>query len=301
MHTPILFLIFNRPQETQKVFEAIRKVQPNQLFVAADGPRTNKIGEKDICAQTRAIVNGIDWDCKVTTLFREDNLGCRHAVSSAIDWFFSQVPEGIILEDDCIPDPSFFSFCETLLEKYRFDTRIMHICGSNFQFGNKRGEASYYFSRYNHVWGWASWSRAWRLYDVNIRTLPKFKEERYIESIFSDPYICNYWVRNFEKIYRNEIDTWDYQWTYCIWANNGLSIIPNTNLITNIGFDGNATHTKSSKTIGAHQEAGSLDTLQHPTFIAPHVVADNYSTNMLYSSRHGIIKKIIQCVKYFIH
>ena len=159
--TPVLFLIFNRPELTEKVFQKIQDAQPKYLFVAADGPRDNKYGEKDLCEKTRAVVlENITWECEVKTLFRTENLGCRTAVSSAINWFFENVEEGIILEDDTVPDNSFFSYCQALLEKYRNHEQIMMITGDNFQDGIKRGNGSYYFSRYVHIWGWASWRRA---------------------------------------------------------------------------------------------------------------------------------------------
>jgi hypothetical protein len=173
-NTPVLFLIFNRPNTTEQVFEAIAKAKPRCLFVAADGPRTDKEGEAEKCQAVRDIIKRVDWDCEVKTLFREQNLGCKEAVSSAITWFFEQVEEGIILEDDCLPSDSFFSFCAELLEKYRDDKRIMMISGDNFQDGIQRGDASYYFSSVPWIWGWATWRRAWRLYDREMQTFPSF-------------------------------------------------------------------------------------------------------------------------------
>ena len=167
--SPILFLIFNRPETTKKVFSAIKEVQPPRLYIAADGPRSEQPDEADHCELARTIATKVDWDCEVKTLFRDQNLGIRIAVSQAIDWFFEQEPEGIILEDDCLPDQSFFWFCKELLEKYRNDTRIMHIGGTNFQFGKNRTNYSYYFSRYAHIWGWASWRRAWEYYDEKLK------------------------------------------------------------------------------------------------------------------------------------
>lgn len=168
--TPILFLIFNRPETTERVFQQIRKIQPRQLFVSADGPRPTKIGEQETCEQVQKIIQKIDWKCDLKTNYSEKNLGCRVAVSSGINWFFNHVYEGIILEDDCVPDISFFHFCETMLEYYRNDERIMHIGGFNYQDGIIRGSGSYYFSQLSHIWGWATWKRAWDKYDVNVST-----------------------------------------------------------------------------------------------------------------------------------
>ena len=169
VNTPVLFLIFNRPETTEIVFSVIRKAEPPRLYVAADGPRPDYPNDAESCEIVRAIATDVNWDCKVKTLFRDQNLGCKLAASKAIDWFFEQELEGIILEDDCLPDQSFFWFCQELLGKYRDDTRIMHIGGTNFQFGKERTKYSYYFSRYAHVWGWASWRRAWKFYDVEMK------------------------------------------------------------------------------------------------------------------------------------
>src|SRR6185369_14461868 len=163
--TPVAFIIFNRPDTTEKVFAEIARARPPKLLVIADGPRAGRAGEADRCAATRAIIDRVDWDCKVLTNYSDVNLGCKNRVASGIDWVFEQVPEAIILEDDCLPDPTFFRFCEELLIRYREDERISQICGANFQFGRKRSNDSYYFSRYNHIWGWASWRRAWQHYD----------------------------------------------------------------------------------------------------------------------------------------
>ena len=159
--TPILFITFNRPDTTKRVFEAIKKIKPKKLFISADGPRENKVGEKQKCLTVRSIFDNIDWDCEVKTLFQEKNLGCKIAATTAVTWFFQSVEEGIIIEDDCLPNKSFFLFCQKMLATYRKHEAIMHISGTNFQFGNKRGEASYYFSRCIHMWGWATWRRAW--------------------------------------------------------------------------------------------------------------------------------------------
>ena len=178
--TPILFLIFNRPDTTKRVFESIRSIKPAKLYIAADGDRKDKVGEDLLCKDTRSIIDLIDWECEIKTLFRPENLGCKIAVSSAIDWFFENEEQGIILEDDCLPNESFYIYCETLLNYYAFNERIMHISGNNFQDGMMRGNGSYYFSNYNHIWGWASWKRAWKAYNVDL----SFLTETLIEKQF---------------------------------------------------------------------------------------------------------------------
>ena len=243
LDTPVLFLIFNRPDTTEKVFNAIKQAKPKQLFISADGPRQEKPGEFEKCQAARKIVEQVDWDCDLQVLFRDNNLGCKKAVSSGINWFFEQVDEGIILEDDCLPDQSFFGFCQELLKYYRNNPKIMHISGNNFQFGRKRGNASYYFSIYNHIWGWATWKRAWQYYDVTMADFEEFKKTNQIEKITRNKDEQAYWMYFFEKVWRNEIDTWDYQNVYSMWKKQGLAILPNVNLVSNIGFTKDATHT----------------------------------------------------------
>jgi len=284
--TPVLFLIFNRPDTTQKVFDAIKKAKPKQLFVAADGPREGKEGEKDKCEQARKVIEQIDWDCKVKTLFRDKNLGCKVAVSSAIDWFFENVKEGIILEDDCLPSQSFFWFCRELLEHYRDDTRIMTISGDNFQFDRKRGDGSYYFSKYPHIWGWATWRRAWKHYDINMKNFEEFKKEAQINNIFPIKQQQKYWTKIFQTVYEEKIDTWDYQWAYTCFINNGLCIMPNVNLVSNIGFSSNSIHTKDKSSTFSEMEAREITDIIHPNFILADQEADLLTSKLCFGNKN---------------
>ena len=284
--TPVLFMIFNRPDTTQKVFNAIKKAKPRQLFVAADGPRPDKEGEIEKCQKAREIANSVDWDCEVKTLFRGKNLGCKIAVSSAIDWFFENVEEGIILEDDCLPSQSFFWFCQELLEYYRKDTRIMHISGDNFQFGHKRGEGTYYFSKYNHIWGWATWKRAWKCFDVNMKSFEEFKREGQINNIFRIKQQQKYWVKVFQKTYDSEIDSWDYIWTYTCFTNNGLCVLPNVNLVSNIGFSREGLHTKDGNSIFSKMKVEEITEIIHPKFVLADQEADLFTFKLCFSNRN---------------
>ena len=284
--TPVLFLIFNRPDTTQKVFDAIKKAKPKQLFVAADGPREGKEGEKDKCEQARKVIEQIDWDCKVKTLFRDKNLGCKVAVSSAIDWFFENVKEGIILEDDCLPSQSFFWFCRELLEHYRDDTRIMTISGDNFQFDRKRGDGSYYFSKYPHIWGWATWRRAWKHYDINMKNFEEFKKEAQINNIFPIKQQQKYWTKIFQTVYEEKIDTWDYQWAYTCFINNGLCVTPNVNLVSNIGFSSNSIHTKDKSSTFSEMEAREITDIIHPNFILADQEADLLTSKLCFGNKN---------------
>ena len=284
--TPVLFLIFNRPDTSQEVFNRIRQAKPKQIFVAADGPREDKKGEKEKCEQARRIIEQVDWDCEVKTLFRDKNLGCKIAVSSAIDWFFENVEEGIILEDDCLPSQSFFWFCQELLEHYRNDTRIMHISGNNFQFGHKRGEGTYYFSKYNHIWGWATWKRAWKCFDVNMKSFEEFKREGQINNIFRIKQQQKYWVKVFQKTYDSEIDSWGYIWTYTCFTNNGLCVLPNVNLVSNIGFGSESTHTKGNDSIFSQMEVEEISEIVHPEFVLADQEADLLTSKLCFSNKN---------------
>jgi hypothetical protein len=243
--TPVALIIFNRPETTSRVMAEIAKAKPQHLMVIADGPRVSVPGEADRCARARAIVEDrIDWPCTVSRNYSDVNLGCQQRVSSGLDWVFALFPEAIILEDDCLPSPSFFPYCHELLKLYRNDPRVMCISGSNLS-GYSPEQASYYFSRNPHIWGWASWSRAWRLYDRSLEHWPAFKSQRLLRNMAKgNRRFERYWMQNLDKVAEGEIDTWDFQWTFSCWLHGGLAILPAVNLVENIGFDKCATHTK---------------------------------------------------------
>jgi hypothetical protein len=243
LRVPVAFLIYKRPDTTARVFEAIRQARPHKLLIVADGPRPDHPGEVEQCAATRAIVEQIDWDCEVLRNYSDANLGCKQRVSSGLDWVFEQVEEAIILEDDCLPHPSFFRFCEELLDLYRPDERVMHISGNNFQFDRHRTNDSFYFSRYNHIWGWATWRRAWKHYDVSMSRWPELKQTGWLDTLWRHRATARYWERVFQSVYDGKIDTWDCQWTFACWASDALSILPDVNLVSNIGFGEDAHHT----------------------------------------------------------
>jgi hypothetical protein len=302
MKKPILFLIFNRPDTTKKVFEAIGKYKPKELYIAADGPRKDKGGEKELCEETRKITENIDWDCEVKTLFRDENLGCRDAVSSAIDWFFENVEDGIILEDDCLPNQAFFRFCEELLDRYRDNEKIMHVSGNNFQLGKKVTDYNYYFSNLNHVWGWATWRNRWQKYNKKMSGLEKFINED-IKKILKYNKMIKQWTENFKKVKNGILDTWDYQWTFSIWSNNGISLLPSKNLVQNIGFDNRSTHTiyKPQYIDKFNAEAKAQDNFKvnrHPEKIKVNLEADQrYYRKIRDSLYYRIIRYIKKKIK----
>jgi hypothetical protein len=281
--TPVAFLIFNRPDKTARVFEAIRQAKPPKLLVVADGPRPDRPDDVENCKAARAIIDKVDWDCAVLKNYSEVNLGCGKRPATGITWVFEQVEEAIIFEDDCLPHPTFFRFCEELLNYYRHDERIMVISGNNFQFGRSRTNYSYYFSRYNHIWGWASWRRAWKYFDYDLKLWPKIKNENWLTSILEDKTAVKYWTKNFQRTYEGEPTVWDYRWTFACWIQNGLTILPNVNLVSNIGFGEGATHTSSSKSKVANLPVEEMIfPLKHPPFLLRHVEADDFTHNNIF-------------------
>jgi hypothetical protein len=292
--TPVAFLIFNRPDTTQRVFNTIRQAKPQKLLVVADGPRSDRPGEDEKCASVRDIIDQVDWDCTVYKNYSDTNLGCKLRVSSGLDWIFQQVEEAIILEDDCLPHLSFFEFCEELLEYYRNDTRVMAISGNNFQFGHTRTIESYYFSRYNHCWGWASWQRAWKYYDVNIKWWPTARDHNWLENFLVDKQAIHYWTKIFQSVYEDKIDTWDYQWTLACWLQHGLSILPEMNLVSNIGFSHQGSHTTERSRFSAIPTIPMRFPLSHPLHMVRSSDADTFTEKTLFSktTSRKIISKI---------
>jgi hypothetical protein len=265
LNTPVAFIIFNRPDVTDRVFQAIRQAQPKKLLVIADGPRVDRTGEAEKCTAARAVIDQVDWDCEVLTNYSEVNLGCKLRVSSGIDWVFSEVEEAIILEDDCLPHPSFFLFCEKVLEDYRTDEKIMHISGTNM-LPSVSLNSSYRFSRLVPIWGWATWRRAWQHCDMSMKLWPAYRETQDIKYFGSQ-------ARNvaevFQSNYLSQVDTWDAQWAFSCTVTQGLTIIPKTNLIQNIGFRGDATHTKAVNQCAFIPVQGVDFPLKKPDYIVP--------------------------------
>jgi len=262
-------------------------MQPSRLYVAADGPRPGREDEKTLCSEARRIATKVDWPCKVETLFRETNLGCKNAVSAALSWFFENEEAGIVLEDDCLPNASFFDYCEELLTKYKDVERVLHIGGTNFQDGKRRGDGSYYFSRYSHVWGWASWRRAWAKYDVGMKSFPDFVKAARMKEVFSDRSARAYWLRQLQAVYDNKIDTWDYQWQYAAWESDSLAVVPNRNLVSNIGFGMASTHTSESESRFSNMATYSLG---HPIVHPKRQDADRLADH--YTFRHAMLAPI---------
>lgn len=293
--TPVAFIIFNRPDTTEKVFAEIARARPPRLLIIADGPRAGRPGEAERCMEARSIVDRVDWKCEVSTNYSEINLGCKIRVASGIDWVFEQVPAAIILEDDCLPDPSFFRFCEELLVRYRDDERVSQICGANFQFGHERSDASYYFSRYNHIWGWASWRRAWQHYDREASKWPEFRDSGKLDSLLSLPAERKFWSAKFDSVHQNKLDTWDFQWVLASWARGMLSVIPSVNLISNIGFGQDATHTRRGSPYAALPVKEMKFPLRHPSNASPDAAADDFTARNMFAA--SMARKALRMVQ----
>lgn len=303
MKSPVLFLIFNRPDTTHRVFSVIREAAPSRLYIAADGPRDQRADEEDLCLQARNITERVDWPCEVKLLFRDRNLGCKEAVSSAISWFFEQEEEGIVLEDDCLPSKSFFPFCDLMLEKYRFDSRIRHITGSNLRHGEILGNASYYFSTQTNVWGWASWRRVWEAYDKNLSKYDERKFSELLKKINGDELIIASWMEIFRDLKANRNDTWDYQYSFLNYFNHGLSVVPNKNLICNIGFREDATHTLELNAAYANIPLEEMTEVVHPDNFLPERQADlkdlydEFDVERRRNKQDGAIKRFLNLFK----
>lgn len=297
MKSPVLLLVFNRADTTAKVLDAIRQARPARLYVAADGPRDGRNGEAAQCEETRRVATQVDWPCEVRTLFRPHNLGCRAAVSSAITWFFEHEEQGVILEDDCLPEPAFFAYCDELLDRYRDDERVTSVSGDNFLPATVRdalGE-SYYFSVFNHIWGWATWRRAWKGYDVNMRDWSQESGKALLKQVFPrNAPLRRIWLGTLNRVASGEIGTWDYQWVYHCWKRGGLTCLPAVNLVSNIGFDERATHTVDGNSQLAGLATQSLTwPLKHPAAVCQQRTADRWSENNLYPVARYTLRRVL--------
>jgi hypothetical protein len=274
--TPVLFIIFSRVDTSLQVLEAIKTARPTRLYLAADGPRISRLGEDLKCMETKTkVLAAIDWPCEVKTFFREVNVGPKEAISSAISWLFEHEEQGIILEHDCLPSNSFFSFCDQLLDRYRLDTRIWLISGPNFQSKERKfGDASYYFSNLTNAWGWATWRRSWKLYNKDLTQFELNEIRPHLEKIFANPMIVDRWVEIFDLTKANKIDTWDYQITFSHLFNHSLTIIPNYNLVSNIGFGALAENTLNEDSVFANVPLEELTEITHPKYMLPENEAD---------------------------
>lgn len=298
LKTPILFLTFNRLDTTKRVFEVIKEVRPQRLYIASDGPRESVAGESFKVKMVRDyLVANIDWGCDVRVLFKDKNLGCKVAVSDSIDWFFKNEERGIILEDDCLPDKSFFQFCEELLERYENNEEISVISGNNIN-KEKIGDFDYYFSKIPRVWGWATWRKKWEKYDLAMSNFTSFKERCLVKEIWSNKNVQEYWLDILNEVYENKIDTWDYQLTFSLFVNKCFSICPNDNLVSNIGFGKEFTNTALvDKRVSGIETKRMFFPINHPEKIEYFEQNDEYSNNVFLKNYR--IKKFLKKIGFF--
>jgi GR25 family glycosyltransferase involved in LPS biosynthesis len=296
MNTPIALIIYHRPEMTAKVINSLREIKATEIFIIADGPKNELDAER--CKETRALINSIDWKCKIYKNYSPKNLGLRKRVVSGLDWVFSKVDRAIILEDDLVVDKSFYRFCEEMLEKYKNNTRIISVAGDNFLFDKYKIKESYFFSRYTYPWGWATWRRAWKLYDDTMRNWPGIKKLKVLKNSIKEFGILTYWSKVFDLIYQRNIDSWAYCWTYTAFVNSMLSVVPYVNLVSNVGIGKGATHTLiKSKVFG-------MPTLEmhFPLRYAKKVVRDSRADLIiernLYLTQRSVIVLILQSVFY---
>ncbi len=293
IEAPILFIIFNRPRTTEIVFERIKKLQPKVLYIAADGPRTNNDKDVQLCTEARRITENINWKCKVKRLYRVSNLGCGKAVSGAISWFFKNVTAGVIIEDDCLFDESFYRFTCKMLDKFKDDTTVMHISGDNFLSKNMLDSSVYYFSKYVHVWGWATWRYSWNKYDYHMKNWNNKNLLQKINFIEGSLWEKLYWTSKFDSVSYKITDTWDYQWIYTVMENKGRAIVPGTNLVSNIGFGNEASHTSGVNHYMSELKTKSMDAKIHLSDPKDNTKLDEYESKKVFKF------KSISTILYF--
>ena len=286
METPVAYFIFNRPNHTKESFSTLRRNKIKKLFIIADGPRQDNLSDLEKCKEVRAIVSKIDWPCETFLNYADSNLGLKKRVGTGLDWVFRQTERAIILEDDCIPNDDFFRFCELLLEEYSDNPKVWAITGNNFQDGIQRGNGTYYFSKYPHIWGWATWKRAWDHYDGEISFYDNWINSPDWAKKMPDRVEREYWEDILPKVINGEINTWDYAWNACVWRDGGLTATPSKNLVSNIGFGTDGTNTLQSGGIYANMKTELLGPIIHPGEVAANHAADRYTFDNNFGGRN---------------
>jgi len=292
--TPVVIFIYKRSQNLEKMINGIREARPKELYIVADGSKNT--GEEEQVKKTRADLESlISWPCQVRKSYSTKNLGLKRRFSTGIDWVFKHTDRAIFVEDDCVPESSFFIFCDQLLKKYKDEERIVSISGNNFQQSNKNYKESYYFSRYPHVWGWATWKRVWDQYDSTISDWPKLKHSGWLSELYPKRFFTQkFWTYIFDRLYSGKINTWDYQLTYLSMKLHGLNIIPGVNLVKNVGYGADATNLKKkNKTIDVTTKAMKFP-LIHPSKLTYSDQEDKYIEELVYLHPLGKISLFIK-------
>jgi hypothetical protein len=290
MNVPVILVIFNRPDHTRSVARQILHADPEHLLVIADGPRNGHPDDVANCRAARSVIEETPWRCKVTRSYSDVNLGCAARISSGLTWAFQIVEEAIILEDDCLPDNSFFRYAAELLEWYRTDERVLAVSGNNFLSGRFKTPYSYYFSRYPHCWGWATWRRAWALYDHQMSLWPLIRDDHWLERLLPRKRDAFYWRERFEAAFTGTLDSWAARWVLGSWIHNGLTILPSVNLVSNIGFGTDATHTREHSSLLSVPMASMSFPLAHPPFMIRDTIADDYTQDTLFADARTLTR-----------
>jgi hypothetical protein len=288
LQTPVALLVFNRPETTRRVFAEVARARPANLFIIADGPRAGHPADVARCAEVRQIVSQVDWPCTVQREYAADNLG-RSGVTRAISgfrWLFECVDEAIILEDDCVPHPSFFRFCAELLERYRDNEQIAQISGSNYHYKPTTDRSSYHFSRYPNICGWATWRRAWKAYDGDLSAWSNAEDRQQHLRMFGTRGERNFWQSTWQRLTSQTLQAWDYQWILACLMDNKLTIKPNVNLISNIGYGADATHTTGNSILANLPLQPMPFPLRHPADMRTDRTKDRYIQELLYTQRN---------------
>ncbi len=293
LSTPVAYLIFNRPRHTRESFASIKSQQPSTLFIIADGPRDGHPDDRRRCREVREIVEAIDWPCTVLRNYSDVNLGCKRRVSTGLDWVFDHVEQAIIIEDDCVPSAEFYAFCRALLERYAHQEAVWAVSGNSYQPEHRRGDGSYYFSKYPSSWGWATWRRAWRHYQGDVPFLAEWKQSPRWNACFPTSDERRYWGRVFNLVRQSKIDTWDFAWVACVLYGGGLVATPNANLVKNIGFDAEGTHTTEPDEKGSY-DLTPLGEIVHPAHIAADREADEFYFRKSFAGQVSLFKRVVR-------
>lgn len=300
MNTPVALFIFNRADTTARVLDALRQVQPRTLVVLADGAREDEPSDRARCAAARAQIETIDWKCEVIRDYAETNLGIKRRVESGLETVWAHADEAILLEDDCLPHPTFFRYCEELLARYRDTPVVMGISGTNFHFGQYASPYSYYFSRYALLWGWATWKRAWARYEPKMEEWARVRETDWLETLMEKPVAARYWRNIFERNFETG-ENWDYTWAFASWRHEGLHVAPHVNLVSNIGFRADASHTLNAHDPLAEVPAQAIEfPLKHPPGIARDADADELTERNVFSGKE-FLKPLLRALHARIH
>jgi len=280
----VLFLTYKRLETSEKVFSAIRDAQPEKLYFANNAAIEGNVEEEAKVNSVRKLVDQVDWKCEVHTRFLESHMSVRDSIFSSISWFFENEEQGIILEDDCLPNPEFFKFCSEMLYRYKKEESVWAITGNNFQNGILRGDASYFFSSQPHIWGWATWKSIWVKVDQSMSFWPAWKRSEHWHTFWDNKIMKNYWYSIFEQMYRSEINTWDYVFDANVFYHSGLIVTPNKNLVSNIGFGPGSTYTFYKNHKFSNMPRENIYPLIHPKKIERNRTADYYD---FYNTRNG--------------